>query len=60
MNAQTSSKDKEIGGDQPPSELPTLSEKDKSPESSDHVPFMSEMIRPQLLLLTIAALPIAA
>ncbi|CAG8022769.1 unnamed protein product [Penicillium salamii] len=40
MDAQVSSKDQEIG-DQPPSELPTLSEKDKSQESSDHVPLPS-------------------
>ncbi|CAG8080930.1 unnamed protein product [Penicillium salamii] len=33
-----SSKDQEIGGDQLPSELPTLSEKDKSQESFDHIP----------------------
>ncbi|CAG8055755.1 unnamed protein product, partial [Penicillium salamii] len=37
------SKDQEIGGDQPPSELPTLSEKDKSQESSDHVPLPSPL-----------------
>ncbi|KAJ5202887.1 hypothetical protein N7449_004966 [Penicillium cf. viridicatum] len=43
MDAQISSKDQEIGGDQPPSELPTLSEKDKSQESSDHVPLPSPL-----------------
>jgi hypothetical protein len=47
-------------GDQPPSELPILDEKDKSQENSDHVPLVSEMIRLQTLLLTIAALPFAA
>ena len=60
MDAQISSKDQEIGGDQPPSELPTLSEKDKSQESSDHVPLVSGTIRLQTLLLTIAALSFAA
>ncbi|KAJ5033201.1 hypothetical protein NUH16_003117 [Penicillium rubens] len=43
MDAQISSKDQEIGGDEPPSELPTLSEKDKSQESSDHVPLRSPL-----------------
>ncbi|KAJ5037716.1 hypothetical protein NUH16_011315 [Penicillium rubens] len=43
MDSQISSKDQEIGGDQLPSELPTLSEKDKSQESSDHVPLPSPL-----------------
>ncbi|OGE46996.1 hypothetical protein PENARI_c078G01244 [Penicillium arizonense] len=42
MDAQVSSKDQKIGGDQPPSELPTLSGKDKSQESFDHVPLPSQ------------------
>jgi hypothetical protein len=45
MDAQVSSKDQEIGGDQPPSELTTLSEKDKSQENSDHVPLVSVTTR---------------
>ena len=55
-----SSKDQEIGGDQLPSELPTLSEKDKSQESFDHIPLVSETIRLQMLLLTTAAHPFTA
>ncbi|CAG8217176.1 unnamed protein product [Penicillium nalgiovense] len=38
MDVQNSSLDQEIEGDQQPSELPNLSEKDKSQETSDHVP----------------------
>ncbi|CAG8103348.1 unnamed protein product [Penicillium salamii] len=45
MDAQISSKDQEIGGDQPPSELRTLSEKDKSRESYDHVPLQEAETR---------------
>lgn len=59
MDGQNSSTDQEIEGDQQPSVLPILSEKDKSQESSDHVPSVSETIPLQMLLLTIAALPFA-
>ena len=60
MDVQNSSLDQEMGGDQPSSELPHLDEKDKSQESSDHVPLVSGTIRLQTLLLTIAALSFAA
>ena len=60
MDSQNSSTGQENEGDQQHSELPLLSEKDKSQENSDHVPLVSEMIRLQLLLLTIAILPFAA
>ncbi|CRL30938.1 unnamed protein product [Penicillium camemberti] len=45
IDTQISSKDQEIRGDQPPSELPTLSEKDKSQESSDHIPLQKAKTR---------------
>ncbi|CAG7965698.1 unnamed protein product [Penicillium salamii] len=38
MDSQNSSTGQENEGDQQPSELPLLSEKDKSQQSSDHVP----------------------
>ncbi|KAI3286507.1 hypothetical protein DTO002I6_8178 [Penicillium roqueforti] len=41
MNTQNSSTDLEIEGDQQPSELPILDEKDNSQQSSDHVPLPS-------------------
>ncbi|KAJ5202872.1 hypothetical protein N7449_004951 [Penicillium cf. viridicatum] len=41
MDGQNSSIDQEKDGDQQPSVLPILSEKDKSQESSDHVPLPS-------------------
>ncbi|CRL27328.1 unnamed protein product [Penicillium camemberti] len=41
MNAQNSLTHQEFGGDQQPSELPILGEKDNSLESSDHVPLPS-------------------
>ncbi|CAG7949921.1 unnamed protein product [Penicillium salamii] len=41
MDGQNSSTDQEKDGDQQPSVLPILSEKDKSQESSDHVPLPS-------------------
>lgn len=59
MHKSARKKDQEIGGEQPPSELPILGEKDKSQETSDHVSLVSETIRLQTLLLTIAALPFA-
>jgi hypothetical protein len=60
MDAPNSSTDQKIEGDQQPRELPTLSEKDKSQETSDHVPpLASETIRLQILLLTIAVPPFA-
>ncbi|KAI3283423.1 hypothetical protein DTO002I6_9579 [Penicillium roqueforti] len=37
MHKSARKKDQEIGGEQPPSELPILGEKDKSQETSDHV-----------------------
>ncbi|KAJ5037750.1 hypothetical protein NUH16_011349 [Penicillium rubens] len=43
MDVQNSSLDQEMGGDQPSSELPHLDEKDKSQESSDHVPLPSPL-----------------
>jgi hypothetical protein len=60
MDAPNSSLHQEKEGDQQPSELPILDEKDKSQENSDHVPLVSETIWLQTLLLTIAALPFAA
>ena len=60
MDAQNSLKDHEFGGDRQTSELPILSEKDNSQEASDHVrPLVSEAIRLQIFLLTIAVLSIA-
>jgi hypothetical protein len=59
MDTQHSSTDQEIG-DQPPRDLPILGEKDKSQESSDHVPLVSATIHLQVFLLTIAALPFSA
>ena len=44
MDTQHSSTDHEIG-DQPPSELPILDEKDKSEEIFDHVPLISVTTR---------------
>jgi preprotein translocase subunit SecF len=61
MDAQNSSKAQENEGDQQPSQLPILSEKDKLQETSDHVsPLVSETIRHQMFLLIIAALPFPA
>jgi hypothetical protein len=60
MDAPNSSAYEEKEGDQQPSELPILGEKDESQESSDHVLLVSETIRLQTLFLTIAALPFAA
>ena len=60
MDAPNSSPHQEKEGDQQPSELPIRDEKDKSQENSDHVPLVSETIRLQTLLLTIAALHFAA
>lgn len=57
MDSQNSSKSQENEGDQQPSELPIFSEKDKSQETSDHVPpLVCETIRLQIFWLTIAAL----
>jgi hypothetical protein len=60
MEAQNSSTGQENEADQQPNELPISSEQDKSQESSDHVPLVSETIRLQMFFLTIAALPFAA
>jgi hypothetical protein len=61
MDVQNSSPDQKIEGDQQPSELPTLSEKDISKETSDHVPpLVCETIRLKISCLTIAVLPFAA
>ena len=60
MESQNSSTGQENEADQLPRELPILGEKDKSQESSDRVPLVSETIRLQTLLLTIAALHFAA
>jgi hypothetical protein len=60
MDALNSAPHQEKEGDQPPRELPILGEKAKSQEISDHVPLVSEMIRLQKLLLTIAVPPFAA
>ena len=59
MDAPKTSQHQEKEGYQQPSELPILGEKDKSQETSDHVSLVSETIRLQTLLLTIAALPFA-
>jgi hypothetical protein len=60
MEAHNSSTGQENEADQQPNELPISSEQDKSQESSDHVPLVSETIRLQMFFLTIAALPFAA
>ncbi|KAJ5033183.1 hypothetical protein NUH16_003099 [Penicillium rubens] len=59
MDAPNGSPDQKNEGDQQPIELPILSEKDKSQETSDHAPSVSETIQLQTLLLTIAALSFA-
>jgi hypothetical protein len=59
MDAPNSSPHQEKEGDQQPSELPILDEKDKSQENSDTVPLVSETIWLQILWLIIAALPFA-
>jgi hypothetical protein len=59
-DAPNSSPHQEKERDQQPSEWPILGENDKSQEASGHVPLVSETIRPQALLLTIAALLFAA
>lgn len=41
MDVKDSSPDQEIEAGQQPSELPNLSEKEKSKETSDHVPLVS-------------------
>jgi hypothetical protein len=49
MGASNSSPDQEIEGDQQSSELQIFSERDKSPETSDHVPpLVCETIRLQI------------
>jgi hypothetical protein len=60
MDVQNSSTAQENEGDQQPSAMPNLGEKDNSQENYDHVPLVSETIWLQTLLLTIAALPFAA
>ena len=60
MDSKNSSTGQENEEGQQPSELPLLSEKEKSQKGSDHVPLVGETIRLQTLLLTIAALPFAA
>jgi hypothetical protein len=60
MDIQNGSTAQENEGDQQPSEMPKLGEKDKSQENYDHVPLVSETIRLQTLLLTIAVLAFAA
>jgi hypothetical protein len=48
MDVQNSSTAQENEGDQQPSEMPNLGEKDNSQETSDHVsPLVSETIRLQ-------------
>lgn len=59
MDALNNAPHQEKEGDQPPRELPILGEEDKSQESSDYVPLVSETIRLQTLLLTITALAFA-
>ena len=60
MDAPNSSPHQEKERDEQSRELPILDEKDKSQESSDQVPLVSEMIRLQTLLLTVAALTLEA
>ena len=61
MDVQNSSTAQENEGDQQPSEMPNLGEKDNSQKTSDHVsPLVSETIRLQIFWLTITALPFAA
>jgi hypothetical protein len=43
MDVQNSSTAQENEGDQQPSEMPNLGEKDKSQENYDHVPLVSEI-----------------
>jgi hypothetical protein len=59
MDVPNSTPDQEKG-EQQPSELPIVCEKDNSQEASDHVsPLVSETTQLSLLLLTIAALSLA-
>ena len=60
MDAPNSSPDQEKEGEQQPSELPILSEKVISQETSDPVPpLVSETIQLHIFLLTIAVLALA-
>jgi hypothetical protein len=56
MDVMNSAPHQEKEAEQPPRELSIL---DKSQESSDYVPLVSETIRLQTLLLTITALAFA-
>ena len=59
MDSQNCSTGQEDEGDQQPNELPTLSKKDKSQASSDHVPLVSATTQLEIFLLIIAAVPLA-
>jgi hypothetical protein len=60
MDSPNSSPDQKKEGEQQPSELPSLGDKDNPPVTSNHVlPLVCEMIWLQIFLLTIAALPCA-
>lgn len=58
---QNARKARKKEGYQQPGELPILSDKDNSQETSDHVPsLVSKRIQLQMLSLTIAVLPLIA
>lgn len=59
MDAPYSTPDQEAEGEQQPSALPIVCEKDNSQETSDHAPMVSGTARLRMLLLTIAALYLA-
>ena len=59
MDAPNSTPDQEAEGEQQPSALPIVCEKDNSQETSDHAPMVSGTAQLPMLLLTIAALYLA-
>ena len=59
MDASNSSPDQEREGEQQPSKLPFLCEKENLQEASDHAPMVSGTAQLPMLLLTIAALSFA-
>ena len=59
MDAPNSTPDQEREGEQQPSALPIVCEKENSQESSDHAPMVSKATQLRMLLLTITALSLA-
>ena len=60
MDAPNSTPDQEKKGEQQPTALPIVSEKENSQEASDHVPpLVSKAAQLPMLLLTVAALSLA-